>query len=198
MTPPTPIRRPLTITTWLVMSSACLAFSPLILGAGVLAAALLRRPQPLVMAKLMIDYFARELLTLLACGGLWLASGLGWRIQSPPFRRAHYRLLGWFVNGLSSRIRDLLDIHVDPAPTPDAQRALEADRPLLFFSRHAGPGDTILLTDLLMTRYDRLPSIVFKDALTLDPSVDLLSHRLPHAALDTGDAADCEDWPGVP
>ena len=192
MTTPTPIRRPLTITAWLVMSSACLLFSPLILGAGALASALLRRPQAMVLARLTVDYFARELLVLMACGGLWLISGLGWRIRSRPFQDAHYRLLGWFVNGLATRIRDLLDIDVEPSPTPDAQRALESDRPLLFFSRHAGPADTILLTDLLVTRYDRLPSLVFKDALTIDPSVDLLGHRLPHAALNTGDVSGCE------
>lgn len=190
--PPTPVRRPLTITLWLVMSSLCLVLSPLILATGALASALLRRPQPMVMARLMIGYFARELAVLVACGGLWLASGLGWRLRSRPLRRAHYRLLHWFCGGMTARIRELLDITVAPAPTPDAERALQRSRPLLFFSRHAGPGDTVLITDLLMTRYDRLPSLVFKEALTIDPCIDLLGHRLPHAVLDTADPADCE------
>jgi 1-acyl-sn-glycerol-3-phosphate acyltransferase len=51
----------------------------------------------------------------------------------------------------------------------------------------------VFLTDMLMTRYDRRPSIVFKDALTIDPCVDLLGHRLPHAVLDTSDAEECEE-----
>jgi hypothetical protein len=190
--PPTAVRRPLTITAWLLMSSVCLILSPLILTAGAVASALLRRPQPRLLARLVIEYFARELLVLLACGGLWLVSGCGWRIRSRPFRRAHYRLLGWLVNGLSSRARELLDIDIAPHPSPEATRRLELDRPLLFFSRHAGPGDTVLLTDLLMTRYHRLPSVVFKDALTIDPCVDLLGHRLPHAALHLADAEECE------
>ncbi|HWE09743.1 MAG TPA: 1-acyl-sn-glycerol-3-phosphate acyltransferase [Solirubrobacteraceae bacterium] len=191
--PPAPVRRPLTITTWLVVSSVCLLLSPLVLAAGEIAAALMRRPQPKILARLVIEYFARELLILVACGGLWLISGCGWRIHAPRLQRAHYGLLRWFVHGLSSRVRELLDIRVETEPSEEAFRALRTDRPLLFFSRHAGPGDTVFLTDVLMTRYDRLPSIVFKDALTLDPCVDLLGHRLPHAVLDTSDAAECEE-----
>jgi 1-acyl-sn-glycerol-3-phosphate acyltransferase len=191
MAPPA-IRRPLTITTWLVVSAVCLVLSPLILAAGAIAAAVMRRPQPRVLARLVVEYFARELLVLIACGGLWLASGLGWRMRTPRFRRAHYRLLAWFVGGLAARIRDQLHISVETEPEPGAADSLRADRPLLVFSRHAGPADTVFITDILMTHYGRLPSVVFKDTLTLDPVVDLLGHRLPHAVLDKSDADECE------
>jgi 1-acyl-sn-glycerol-3-phosphate acyltransferase len=189
--PPAAIRRPLTITSWLLMSSVCLVLSPVILAAGSIAAAILRRPQPRLLARLVIEYFARELLVLIGCGGLWLASGCGWRIHGARFQSAHYRLLRWFVGGLSAHVRGLLDIRVQAGAAPGAAESLRADRPLLFFSRHAGPGDTVFLTDVLMTRYGRLPSVVFKDALTLDPCIDLLGHRLPHAVLDPSDAAEC-------
>ena len=192
MTPPTAIRRPVTITTWTILSVLCLAFSPLILGGAAVLSALLRRPQALVVARLMIDYFARELGVMVGCGLLWLAAGLGWRVRSRPFRRAHLALLRWYVTGIAHRIRVLLDIRVEPDPTEPAAAALDRDRPLLFFSRHAGPGDTVLLCDLLIDRYARQPSVVFKDALTIDPGVDLLGHRLPHAALNTSDPGDCE------
>ena len=62
--PPAPIRRPLTITTWIVVSSLCLLLSPFILVAGEIAAAVTRRPQPKLLARLVIEYFARELLVL--------------------------------------------------------------------------------------------------------------------------------------
>jgi 1-acyl-sn-glycerol-3-phosphate acyltransferase len=78
-----------------------------------------------------------------------------------------------------------------PEVSPDAAQALERDGPLLFFSRHAGPA-TVLLVDLLLCRYGRLPSVVFKDTLALDPCVDLIGHRLPHAVLDTSDREQCE------
>jgi 1-acyl-sn-glycerol-3-phosphate acyltransferase len=190
--PPPPIRRPLTITAWLVMSTVCMLLSPLILAAGAVAAVVMRRPQPRLLARLVVAYFARELLVLVACGGLWLASGCGWRIRGPRFRRAHYALLRWFVGGLAGQARQLLDIDLRTEPEPAAAEALDADRPVLVFSRHAGPGDTVFLIDVLMSRFDRLPSVVFKDALALDPCVDLLGYRLPHAVLDTSDADECE------
>lgn len=190
--PPTPVRRPLTITTWLVVSIVCLALSPLLLAIAAIAAALIRRPQPLLLARLLIAYFARELGVLLACGALWLLSGFGVHIRSPRFRKLHYRLLHWFVHGLAETAKNVLKIEVCAQPTREALTALQADRPLLFFSRHAGPGDTVLLTDLLLNRYRRTPSVVFKDTLEIDPSVDLIGHRLPHAVLDTSDPIECE------
>lgn len=190
--PPAGVRRPLTITTWVLTSLVCLALSPVLLAAAAVLGAIIRRPQPLLLARLVISYFSRELVTLIACAGLWLASGCGWRMHSRRSQRRHYRLLRRFVHSLASLVRSLLDIDVSPEPSPEATASLRRDRPLLFFSRHAGPGDTVLLVDQLMSAYDRLPSIVFKDALTLDPCIDLLGHRLPHAVLDTGDAEDCE------
>ena len=190
--PPAPIRRPLTITTWLVVSSVCMVLSPLILAGGAAAAAVMRRPQPRLLARLVVEYFARELLVLIACGGLWLASGCGWRLRRPRFRRAHYALLRWFVGGLAARARELLDIALVTEPEPGAAEALAGDRPVLVFSRHAGPGDTVFVIDILITNFSRLPSVVFKDALALDPCVDLLGHRLPNAVLDKSDADECE------
>ncbi len=190
--PPAAIRRPVTITTWLVLSVLCLVLSPLLLAAGAVAAAVLRRPQPLLLVRFAIAYFALELRVLARCGVLWVASGFGARIRSPRFRALHYELLRLFVCRLALRLRTLLDINVEPELTDEVERALATDRPLLFFSRHAGPGDTLLLVDLLLRRYDRLPSIVFKDALAIDPCVDLVGHRLPQAILDTSDREESE------
>lgn len=190
--PPTALRRPLTITAWILMALLCLVLSPVLLALGALAAAVMRRPQPLLLARLLIAYFWRELAVLAACGLLWLASGAGLRLTSPRFQVLHYRLLRWFVHGLAERILTLLDIDVEADPTPEALAALERDAPLLCFSRHAGPGDTVLLVDLLFSRYRRLPSVVFKELLQLDPCIDLLAHRLPQAALNTSDIEECE------
>ena len=44
-----------------------------------------------------------------------------------------------------------------------------------------------------MSRFHRRPSVVFKESLALDPSVDLLGHRLPHAMLDTSDRGQSEE-----
>ncbi len=186
------VRRPLTVTTWLLMSILCLVLSPLLLAVAAAASALTGRPQPLILARLVIAYFARELLVLLACGALWLASGAGIWMHSHRFQRLHHRLLRWFVHGLTERALSVLQVEVTPELSSEASRALESDRPLLYFSRHAGPGDTVLLVDQLMSRYRRFPSVVFKQTLAIDPSVDLIGHRLPHAVLDTARPEQCE------
>jgi hypothetical protein len=89
--------------------------------------------------------------------------------------------------GLAAAGRTTLEIDIDPGPTTDAARALESDRPLIVLSRHAGPGDTIFIVDQLMSGFHRQPSVVFKESFALDPSVDLLEHRLPQGMLDTSD-----------
>jgi 1-acyl-sn-glycerol-3-phosphate acyltransferase len=190
--PPAAVRRPITVTVWLVMSVVCLALSPLLLALAALVSAVTGRPQALIFARLVVTYFALELSTLIACATLWLASGGGLLIGTQRFQLLHYRLLRWFVHGFAQRWLALLDIRVAAEGSTEACRALESDGPLLFFSRHAGPGDTILLIDRLLTRFDRLPSVVFKQRVALDPCVDLIGHRLPHAVLDTSEKEECE------
>lgn len=190
--PPAAVRRPVTIIAWIVMSITCLALAPLLFLFAAVASALTRRPQPLLLARLLVAYFARELVVLIACGALWLASGAGVLMRSRRFQMLHYALLRWFVHSLAQRALSLLEITLAPELSSDATRALERDQPLLFFSRHAGPGDTLVLVDLLFARFDRLPSVVFKESLAIDPCVDLIAHRLPHAVLDTSDREQCE------
>jgi 1-acyl-sn-glycerol-3-phosphate acyltransferase len=190
--PPTFIRRPVTVTLWLIVSAACVLASPLLLGIGMAASALTRRPQPTVLARLTVTYFAHELGALVGCGVLWLAAGAGRRIDAPRSQQQHWRLVRWFFGGLAATGRSVLEIDVRPDPSPEAARALESDQPLLVFSRHAGPGDTIFIVDELLSRFDRRPSVVFKESLAFDPSVDLLAHRLPQAMLDTSDREECE------
>jgi len=138
MMPPTAIRRPVTITAWLLMSTVCLVLSPLLLGLAWLYSTVSRRPQPLIFARLVIAYFALELTALLACGALWLASGGGLLIGSRPFQRLHYRLLRWFVHSFARRWCALLEIDVPEAESPEAARALQEE--------WRGEGFTIELT----------------------------------------------------
>ncbi len=190
--PPAAVRRPLTVIAWLMMSIVCLTLSPVLLALAALASAVTRRPQALIFARLVVTYFMLELATLIACGALWLASCGGLFMGTELFQRLHYRLLRWFVHGFAARWSALLEIDVPVQEPSEATRALESDRPLLFFSRHAGPGDTILLVDRLLTRFDRFPSVVFKQSIAIDPCIDLIGHRLPHAVLDTSDPQECE------
>jgi 1-acyl-sn-glycerol-3-phosphate acyltransferase len=190
--PPTAIRRPVTITVWLVVSVVCVLLSPLLLGLALAARALTGRPQPVIAARLILTYFAYELGALVGCGLLWLLAGSGRLVGNRRWQMLHWRLLGWFVAGLARAGRDAFEIEVVGDPSPEAARALESDAPLIVFSRHAGPGDTVFIVEQLMSRFRRRPSVAFKESLLLDPCVDLLAHRLPQAMLDTSDREECE------
>lgn len=190
--PPAPIRRPVTVTVWLAVSALGVIVSPLLLGLGRVASALTGQRRPMVIARLTVAYFVHELGALVACGALWLAAGAGWRIKAPRSQRWHWRLVRWFFGGLAAAGRSALEIDVSADPSPEAARALQSDQPLIVFSRHAGPGDTIFIVDELLSRFERRPSVVFKESLAIDPSVDLLAHRLPQAMIDTSDREACE------
>ena len=179
MIAPAVIRRPVTVTVWLIVSAACVLASPPLLVAGKLASLLTRRRRPLIAVRLILAYFSHELGALVACGLLWVGTGGGRLIGTRRSQTIHWRLLQWFFGGLAAAGRTTLEIDIDARPTADAARALESDRPLIVLSRHAGPGDTIFIVDQLMSEFHRRPSVVFKESLALDPSVDLLAHRLP-------------------
>jgi 1-acyl-sn-glycerol-3-phosphate acyltransferase len=190
--PPPWLRRPVSVTLWLVMSTLALILSPLLLAAAELACLVRRDERPRIAARIVLAYFLRELTTLVACGGLWLASGCGLWMGARRVRDWHWRLLGWFVSGLADAALTAVQIRVSEEGTAEALKMLTDDGPVLVFSRHAGPADTVLLIDRLLRRFQRRPSVVFKEAIALDPSVDLISHRLPHAVLDTDDREQCE------
>ena len=190
--PPAWLRRPVSVTVWLLASTVGLILSPLLLAAAELTSLIRRDPRPRIATRIVLAYFLRELTTLIACGGLWLISGCGFWMSSRRMRDWHWRLLGWFVSGLADAALKTVRIQVADEGTEEAWRVLGEDGPVLVFSRHAGPADTIVLIDRLLRRFARFPSVVFKEAIALDPSVDLISHRLPHAVLDTDDRRQCE------
>jgi len=67
--------------------------------------------------------------------------------------------------------------------TGPAEAGPASDRPLVVLSRHAGPGDSLLLVHYLLSECDRRPRVVMKATLQLDPSVDILANRVPNAFL---------------
>ncbi|MBV9942701.1 MAG: 1-acyl-sn-glycerol-3-phosphate acyltransferase [Solirubrobacterales bacterium] len=190
--PPVSIRRPITVTAWLVVSATCVVLSPLLLGLAAVVGALTGRRQPMIAARLILAYFAHELGALVACGALWIVTGAGRMIGAPRPQRLHWRLLRWYAAGLAAAGRRSLEIDVVSEASPEAVRALEANAPLIVLSRHAGPGDTIFIGDQLLSGFDRRPSVVFKETIAIDPCIDLFAHRLPHAMIDPSNREQCE------
>jgi 1-acyl-sn-glycerol-3-phosphate acyltransferase len=122
-------------------------------------------------------YLAVEVAALIAMFVLWIASGFGWKIRSAPFQRAHFFVLAAMLRLVVGSAQRTFSVHValeDPPP----QTAGQPDRrPALILSRHAGPGDSILLMNFLVNGYKRRPRIVLKDFLQWDPAVDVILNR---------------------
>ncbi len=186
--PPPAVRRPVSITVWLVLSVILVAVSPALLVVAELVALISGDRRPAIMTRVCVTYFTREAMTLVACGVLWLFGG----VKAGSVRALHWRLLRWFVGGVARSVARTVQIRIVEEPGSEAAAArLHGDDPLLILSRHAGPADTVLLIDRLLSHFARRTSVVFKEALVLDPAIDLLAHRLPHAVLNTSDPQDC-------
>jgi 1-acyl-sn-glycerol-3-phosphate acyltransferase len=124
-----------------------------------------------------------ETAVLVALLALWVASGFGWRLRTPRFERAHYDVVQAYLRVMFAESRRVLGVRVlVEGPDPSCY----AGRPLLIFSRHAGPGDSFLLVHALVNWYDREPRIVLKDTLQWDPAIDVMLNRLPNRFIGTG------------
>ncbi|GAB2964858.1 lysophospholipid acyltransferase family protein [Micromonospora polyrhachis] len=160
-----------TLPVWLFIAAAA---SPLVPG----------YLRPLRVLWMACVYLVWDAAALMALFGLWVASGFGWKIQSPRFQRAHYVLTGWFLKILFWQARWTLRLRIDIVGT-DPDTALPG-RPELVLCRHAGPGDSFILIHALVNWFDREPRIVLKDTLQWDPAVDVLLNRLPNRFVAPG------------
>jgi 1-acyl-sn-glycerol-3-phosphate acyltransferase len=160
-----------TLPVWLIVAVAA---SPLVPGH-------LRVPR---LVWLAIVYVVWDAAALVALAVLWVASGFGWKIRTPGFQRAHYVLTGRFLAVLFWLARWSLHLAVDVVGTdPDTARP---GRPEIVVSRHAGPGDSVILIHALVNWFDREPRIVLKATLQWDPTVDVLLNRLPNRFISPG------------
>ncbi len=184
MVPPRIVRRLVFAPLVLLITLAAIVLSPLLL----LAALVATRSRPGRRRSLRLLWFGlswlvMESLALVACLGLWIASGFGGRLRSEASMDRHYGLVRWFLATLFRRAIKVFHLRVEieePEATPE-EMAARLTRPVIVLSRHAGPGDSFLLVHHLLSLYRRKPRIVMKAALQLDPSLDVVINRLPHA-----------------
>ena len=87
------------------------------------------------------------------------------------------QLLGFLCRAAVPVFRLRVEVTGEPPPAADPGGG---DRPLLVLARHAGPGDSFLLVHLVMAQAGLRPRIVLKQALRLDPCLDVLLGRVPH------------------
>jgi 1-acyl-sn-glycerol-3-phosphate acyltransferase len=127
-------------------------------------------------------WLAAETATLFVCLGLWIASGFGGRLHTEPFQSRHYAITRWLLERLyRTAVHTFgLRVEVDEPELTAEEQAARLARPVIVLSRHAGPGDSLLLVRQLLTVYGRRPRVVMKATLQLDPSFDVVGNRLPN------------------
>jgi 1-acyl-sn-glycerol-3-phosphate acyltransferase len=140
-----------------------------------------RRGRALRVVWVALAWAVGETAALTVLLGLWIASGFGGRIDTEPYRTRHYAVMGWFLDLMYRATRRACGLRVEVAAPPDASEI--GNRPLIVLSRHAGPGDSILLVHYLLMVCERRPRIVMKATLQLDPSIDIVANRVPNVFL---------------
>ena len=127
--------------------------------------------RPVRLSGFLVLYLVAELVGL----GLSVADLLGPRAD---LQARSYARLGALLDFLCRAAVPVFGLRVEVTrPRPPASGP---DRPLLVLARHAGPGDSFLLVHALITHAGLRPRVVLKQALRLDPCLDVLLARVPH------------------
>ncbi|HEX2053644.1 MAG TPA: 1-acyl-sn-glycerol-3-phosphate acyltransferase [Actinomycetota bacterium] len=174
--PPKILRRLVLAPLVILICAFLLVLSPLLLGgAAIYGAAFDRKLRVLRVLAFATVYLFFEIVSILAMLGLWIACGFGLGMRSQAMQSAHFGYMRWWLkcmNAAASRLFRLrIRIEDPPARKPG---------PVLVFSRHAGPGNSLMLVGTIMIGYRRLPRIVMLAKLQWDPFFDIVGNRLPN------------------
>ena len=137
------------------------------------------RMRALRLACFALVWFLGETVALTVFGCLWIASGFGGRLETEPYQSRHYAVMRWFLDLIYGAAERTCGLRVEVVGPPG--ETSDDGRPLIVLSRHAGPGDSLLLVRYLLSGCARRPRVVMKATLQLDPSLDVLANRLPNA-----------------
>jgi 1-acyl-sn-glycerol-3-phosphate acyltransferase len=187
MLPPRPIRRLLLAPLVVVLAAGLVVLTPPVALLSVTFNLIRRwtgrghRSRLLRVVFLALAWSVGETAALTALLGLWIASGFGGRLDAEPYRTRHYAVMQRFLDLIFRVAQRACGLSIAVDAPPDAM--LAADRPLIVLSRHAGPGDSLLLVHHLLTVCGRRPRVVMKATLQLDPSLDTVANRVPNAFL---------------
>ncbi|MES9536277.1 MULTISPECIES: 1-acyl-sn-glycerol-3-phosphate acyltransferase [unclassified Actinomadura] len=126
-----------------------------------------------------LTWGTRETSAVLECGWLW--------VRGRARDDRNYDIIGRYVGALYASAQRRLGLDVEVDGTWDGSGG---DRPLIVLSRHAGPGDALLIVHHLLSEYRRRPRVVMKAMLQLDPCIDIVANRVPNVFVTPGGAAD--------
>src|SRR3984885_10342230 len=189
MLPPTPIRRLLLVPLVVLIAGAMAALTPPVALMSVAFSQLKRRTRPgrprrsrlLRVIILGLTWSTGEIAALTVFLCLWLVSGFGGRLDTEPYQARQYGIMRRFLDLIYRAAGRTCGLRVTVAGP--RQPVPRGDRPLIVLSRHAGPGDSLLLIHHLLSVCERRPRVVMKATLQLDPTVDILGNGVPNAFL---------------
>ena len=174
--PPRIVRRLILAPLALVLSLLLLAFMPAVFVLALVADVVLPGNWRTVrVVTFVATYLAMEVAGLIVLFVLWIASGFGVSIRSERMQNAHFRFMRWWLKTINGVVRKVfkLVVHIEDRPTP-------RPGPVLVFSRHAGPGNSLLLIGTLLVGFNRRPRIVMLAKLQWEPLFDTMLNRTPN------------------
>ena len=172
--PPRPVRRLAVTPLVFVVALAVVVISPLLVLLAALSDLLLRtRWRTSRLTVLAVVFAALEVAGIAIMLVLWALSGFGLWLRSAWMEQLHYAFLRAWLDMGSGTLLACLGLDLEPELQPPRSGAV------LVFSRHAGPGDSLLLARELMVTFNRHPRIVARSDLQWGPVVDMLGKRIP-------------------
>ena len=174
--PPKWVRRIVLGPLVVMLCLGLLAISPVFLvGAFVVDLFAPGNWRTLRMAAFGTFYVFMEIAGLLVLFAMWVRFGFGIRIRSDRSLDAHYRLMTFYLLVVYRAVSFLFGLRINIE-----QRRAPQPGPLLVFSRHAGPGNSLMLIGTMMIAFQRRPRIVMLAKLQWDPLFDTMFNRLPN------------------
>jgi 1-acyl-sn-glycerol-3-phosphate acyltransferase len=170
--PPVAVRRAVLAPLWLPLAAA---LAGLLLAVAVIGLLIwpLTRGRVARLALFAALYMILDAGLVVACAAVWLRHPSP-RRDARRWVAVHTTLLRWVLSTLRAGAGPLLGFRMRLEEPP----AELIGGPLLVLARHAGPGDSFTLVELLLSRYRRTPRIVLKEILQWDPGLDIVLSRL--------------------
>jgi 1-acyl-sn-glycerol-3-phosphate acyltransferase len=200
--PPSAVRRLVLVPLVVLIAGALAVLAPPLAVFSVVFAMIRKsrtgRPQRMRMLRVVcfaLVWFLAETAALAVFGCLWIVSGFGGRLDTEPYQSRHFAVMRWLLDLMYRAAQRTCGLRVHVAGPPG--EAGLPSRPLIVLSRHAGPGDSLLVVHHLLSECERRPRLVMKAALQLDPSLDVLANRLPNVFVQHRRAASPGSQPGA-
>ena len=112
---------------------------------------------------------------------LWALARLQALTSAGAPRAAYDELIAGFLTRLAGAANRVLDVRLVLGEGCASVAEVASAGPLVVACRHAGPGDSFLLAQLLACHYGRRLRVVAKQSLRLEPGIDLVADHVPLA-----------------